>query len=67
MKADHVPIEAASHKERGLYSASRLQKIRNRHQDGFDGHGMGPLGAFRALNPIFSQVLTLTVRDTTTN
>ncbi len=41
MKADHVPIEAASHKERGLYSASHLQKIRNGHQDGLDGHGMG--------------------------
>jgi hypothetical protein len=40
MKADHVPIEAASYKERGLYSASRLQEIRNGHQDGLDGHAL---------------------------
>jgi hypothetical protein len=31
MKADDVPIEAASHKERGFYSAPRLRKIGNGH------------------------------------
>ena len=67
MKADDVPVEVASHKECSLYGASRLKKISNGHQDGFDGHGMRPLGAFRGLNPIFSGGALLGVRNTTTN
>ncbi len=58
--------EAANHKERRLYSASRLRKIRNGHQNGLDRHGMGPLSAKNAYFN-FLRWRTLSVRNTTTN